>query len=192
MAALIHDSLVRLFLTAASEYYRLVQIPEVAFGIIGAVFSGLGIITSGIAKKLVERFSIEKNFLVVSILVLTGLFGITLAIPIYGVLIIIFLSAAFSFLNFFTSHYLNAEVDSHHRATVLSFRGLALNLGFGSLSLLYAALLKGLRESENVDILGGTSSSVFRESLYWLPGTFMVMLIPLLVYYFLCVRNRQR
>ena len=192
LAALIHDSLVRLFLTAGSEYYRLIQIPEVAFGLIGAAFSGLGIITSGMAKNLVERYSIEKNFLIVSILVLIGLFGITLAIPIYGVLVIIFLSAAFSFLNFFTSHYLNAEVDSHHRATVLSFRGLALNLGFGSLSLLYAALLKGLRDPGNTDPLVHASSSIFRESLYWLPGTFMVMLVPLLVYYFIYVRKYRR
>ncbi len=35
------------------------------------------------------------------------------------------------FLQFFLSHYLNELTDSAHRATVLSFKGLSMNLAYG-------------------------------------------------------------
>lgn len=39
------------------------------------------------------------------------------------------------------SHYLNAITDSARRATVLSFKGLVFNLGYGALGLLFAGLV---------------------------------------------------
>ncbi|MDB4356980.1 hypothetical protein N9Z06_02875, partial [Akkermansiaceae bacterium] len=56
------------------------------------------------------------------------------------------------------------------RATVLSFKGLALNIGFGVTSVLYAVLLSGLNDD-------------FKASLAWLAPSFLVMLVPLLIYY---------
>jgi hypothetical protein len=44
------------------------------------------------------------------------------------------------------SYYLNALVDSYHRATVLSFKGLAFNLGYGFVGLLFAIALKALQD----------------------------------------------
>jgi hypothetical protein len=86
------------------------------------------------------------------------------------VALVVFFSLGFGLLNFFTSHYLNALVDSRHRATVLSFRGLALNLGFGGISLLYGAILRGLKEGDQ-----GGGSLAYRESLWWLPAIFAVL-----------------
>ncbi len=189
LAALVHDSVVRLFLTSASEYYRLIGIPVSWFGVIGACFAGLGIITPKIARWLVENRSIQFNYVVVSIATLLGLVGISLAIPIWGVGMVVFFAIGFGFLNFFTSHYLNAEVSSRRRATVLSFRGLALNLGFGGLSVLYGGILRHIREGQAATEVVATSS-VFRESLYWLPGIFLVLLVGLWAYYFAKVRGQ--
>src|SRR5690606_31279732 len=83
----------------------------------------------------------------------------------------VFFGLGFALVNFFTSHYLNAVVDSRHRATVLSFRGLALNLGFGAMSLAYGGLLKGLRNGEGA----GAADEAYRESLVWLPAMFGVL-----------------
>jgi MFS family permease len=185
LAALVHDTIVRLFLTLGSEYYRLIKIPDAAFGLIGAASAGIGLITPSIAKRLVENQPIQKNYLIVSAFAFAGLLFAALALPFYGVLVIVFFSVAFGFLNFFTSHYLNAQVDSSHRATVLSFRGLALNLGFGSLSLLYGALLRSLRDS------AATDTAAFRDSLYYLPAIFLLMLLPLALYYTFVVKKHS-
>lgn len=188
LAALVHDSVIRLFLTSASEYYRLIEIPVVWFGVIGAAFAALGIFIPRVAEWLVEHRSIRVNYCFVSVATLLGLIGISLAIPIYGVGMIVFFGIGMGFLNFFTSHYLNAEVDSKRRATVLSFRGLALNLGFGAIALLYGGLLKMLGgEAEMAPVEG--AGPVFRESLFWLPGIFLAALAGFLLYYFSKVRH---
>jgi MFS family permease len=188
LAALVHDSVVRLFLTAASEYYRLIEIPVAWFGVIGAAFAGVGIFTPKLAEWLVRRRSIRTNYIVVSLATFLGLIGITLAIPVWGVGMIVFFAVGFGLLNFFTSHYLNAEVDSKRRATVLSFRGLALNAGFGFISVVYGGILHHLRDGEALPEHEATDE-VFRESLLWLPGIFLILLACLSWYYFRRVRG---
>lgn len=191
LAALVHDSVVRIFLTSASEYYRLIQIPTAWFGVIGACFAGMGILVPKFAEYLVEHRSIRTNYLLVSISILLGLIGISLAIPLWGVLMGIFLAIGFRLLTFFTSHYLNAEVDSRHRATVLSFRGLALNIGFGAVSVIYGGILRYLNGGAEIPSEPGAGAGpAFRESLYWLPGVFLVFYAGFFAYYFLKVRNR--
>lgn len=183
LAALVHDSVVRIFLTTASEYYRLIDIPVAYFGVIGAAFAGLGIFTPKIAEWLVKNRSIRTNYLLVTVFTILGLFGISLAIPHWGVAMVVFFGISYGFLNFFGSHYLNAEVDSKRRATVLSFRGLALNLGFGAVSLIYGGILRYLRNEgfEETE----ENNEVFRQSLHWLPWVFFVFFACFLAYYFL-------
>ena len=97
----------------------------------------------------------------------------------------VFFSAGFGLLNFFTSHYLNAQVDSRRRATVLSFKGLALNLGFGAISLVYGGILRFIKDG---DTSSAAADQAFRESLYWLPGIFLALYAGLFLYYRLRVR----
>ncbi len=191
LAALVHDSVIRLFLTSASEYYRLIDIPVAWFGVIGAAFAALGIFIPKIAEWLVSNRSIRTNYVFVSIATFLGLIGISFAIPIWGVGVIVFFGIGMGFLNFYTSHYLNAEVDSKRRATVLSFKGLALNLGFGGMSILYGGILKMISEKNDpVAEQGEGAGSAFRESLSWLPGTFLIALVGFLIYYFVRVRSK--
>ena len=49
-------------------------------------------------------------------------------------------------VSFFTSHYLNLITESHQRATVLSFKGMAFNLAYGLIGFLFALLITRLRE----------------------------------------------
>ena len=170
LAALVHDSVLRMFTVTGSEYYRLIGIPVAWFGVIGAAFSALGLFTPKLAAWLVKHGTMRSNYRVVSLVALCGLVGVALAIPKWGVVLVVFFGLGFGLLNFFSSHYLNALVDSRHRATVLSFRGLALNLGFGGISLLYGAILRGLKEGDKA-----TGSLAYRESLWWLPAIFAVL-----------------
>lgn len=179
LAALVFDSPVRLFLTLGSEYYRLIKIPDAAFGVIGAVFAGLGLVVPRIAAWLVRNRTPGVNYTLVAALGMAGFLGVAQAWPYYGVLVVVCFSASFGLLNFFTSHYLNAAVDSAHRATVLSFKGLALNVGFGGVSLGYGLLLKALRDGDDPAAV----EAAFRASLLWLPWVFLVSLIPLAGYW---------
>lgn len=176
LAALVHDTLVRLFLTMNSEYYRLIDLPESSFGIIGASFAAMGILMPRLARRMVEKGRLATNYLWISVFTFLGLLGIAQAWQYYGVLVVVLFSASFGLLNFFSSHYLNAKVDSRQRATVLSFKGLALNIGFGMTSLLFAALLKGVDND-------------FKVSLAWLAPSFLVMLLPLILFYWIKVRR---
>tara|TARA_R110002096_G_scaffold4493_3_gene20754 strand:+ start:1978 stop:3285 length:1308 start_codon:yes stop_codon:yes gene_type:complete len=176
LTALVHDSVARLFLVSASEYYRLIEIPVAWFGVIGAGFAALGMFTPKIAQWLAVNRPIHRNFLTVSLATMLGLIGVSLAVPYWGVAMVAFFGIGFGLLNFFMSHYLNAEVDSKRRATVLSFKGLALNLGFGGLSMLYGGILRFLRSKEGA---GAEADTAFRESLFWLPGIFLVLFVAL-------------
>ena len=73
------------------------------------------------------------------------------------------------------SHYLNAAVtDSAQRATVLSFRGLAFNLAYGTVGLLFAALTRALKSH-------GDANAIFAESLGWLPWYFVITAVVIAI-----------
>ncbi|HVJ46314.1 MAG TPA: hypothetical protein VM511_08010, partial [Luteolibacter sp.] len=85
---------------------------------------------------------------------------------------------AMSFTQFFVSHYLNAQVtDSRRRATILSFRGLAFNLGYGGIGILFAALTRGLGKASP----GSSPDQVLQQALGWLPWYFLVTMFLLSV-----------
>lgn len=187
LAALVFDSPVRLFLTMNSEYYRLIKIPDAAFGVLGAAFAGLGLVVPRVARWLVQHRTLRTNYTLIAILTFLGFLGVARAWPLYGVVVVIFFAVGFGLLNFFTSHYLNAAVASHHRATVLSFKSLALNVGFGAASLGYGALLRTLRTGEDAEAI----QTAFRGSLLWLPWIFLLSLVPLVAYALFEVKVRH-
>jgi len=105
-----------------------------------------------------------QNFLALGGVVLLGLVGAALATPLIGVWVLVPLGLAMSALSFFLSHYLNAWAPSDVRATVLSFRGLAFNLGYGLLGVAFAALTAHLG--------GANPNATLHRSLEWLPPAF--------------------
>jgi len=142
MAGLLLDSVVRLFLTFSSSYFRLIGIPEAAFGLLGAAMAGLGFFVSPWARRMVATKTVGQSFHIIAIVVLLGLTGIALHLKYWGILFAFPLGAAMTLIGFTVSSYLNSLVDSHHRATVLSFKGVAFNLAYAGVSLLFALLLQ--------------------------------------------------
>ena len=85
--------------------------------------------------------------------------------------------AAFSLLNYLVSFYLNREAESRDRATVLSFRGLAYNLGYGVLGLLYAATCRVLAtQMDHPD-----PEALFARALWGFPAWLALSLLVLLL-----------
>tara|TARA_R110001583_G_scaffold185045_2_gene344762 strand:+ start:9701 stop:11017 length:1317 start_codon:yes stop_codon:yes gene_type:complete len=147
IGGLLIDSVLRVFMTFGSAYYRMIDLPEASFGIIGATMAGIGIVVAPMARRLVTAGSMLRTYGALAALALLGLVGVALGIPHWGVLFALPLSAAMAAVGFAVSHYLNAAVDSRHRATVLSFKGLAFNLGYGFVSLLFAMALRAYRDT---------------------------------------------
>ena len=132
---------VRLFLTFSSSYFRLIGVPEILFGLLGAAMAGIGFFVSPWARRMVSSGSIGRSFALIGAIVLTGLGGVALHPHRWGVVFAFLLGGAMTLIGFSVSTYLNALVDSHHRATVLSFKGLAFNFAYGAISLLFALAL---------------------------------------------------
>lgn len=156
------DSMIRLFLTFSSVYYRLIDLPEASFGLIGAALAGLGMLVSPLARKLAPSGSLLRSYLILVVLTLLGLVGVALKLPLWGVFFAIPLTAAMIGLNFIISNTLNAQVSSAQRATVLSFKGLVFNLGYGFASLIFALALRAMRND-------GTADQAFASAVELLP-----------------------
>ena len=172
IAGVLIDSVIRLFLTFGSTYYRLIDLPEASYGLIGAGLAGLGMVVSPLARRLVMSGSVLRSFTALALLALFGLLGAALSIPFWGMLFAFPLAAAIAAVGFAVSHYLNNVVDSRHRTTVLSFKGLAFNLGYGFISLLFALALRAFRDK------GGVADG-FADALALLPLWFMLTLLLL-------------
>ncbi|MFM8809885.1 MAG: MFS transporter, partial [Chthoniobacterales bacterium] len=138
IAALLIDSFVRIFLTFASNYYRLIELPEFVNGLLGSGIALLGFAVAPIAKRMTEKLGVVANYLIVAALVLVGLVGTATAWHFWGAWVVVPLGISMSMLQFFTSNYLNQWTESHVRATVLSFRGVAFNLGYAVTGILFA------------------------------------------------------
>ena len=162
VAGVLLDSVVRLFLTFSSSYFRIIALPEASFGLIGAMLGGLGLVISPIARRMVATNSVAGNYGLLAGTVLLGLAGVALQWPYWGVIFILPLGAAMMALGYMISYYLNALVDSGHRATVLSFKGVAFNLGYGFISLVFALVLRAVRD-------GGNTQDAIARSLIFLP-----------------------
>lgn len=172
IGGLLIDSVIRLFLTFGSAYFRLIDLPAVSYGFIGAGMAGIGMVVSPLARRLVQSGSVLRSYGVLALLTLLGLLGVALHVPLWGVVFALPLAGAIGAVGFAVSHYLNAIVDSHHRATVLSFKGLAFNLGYGFISLLFALALRAYRDT-------GSAADGFAGALALLPLWFVFTLLML-------------
>lgn len=169
VAALVIDSFVRIFLTFASNYYRLIELPPFVNGMLGSGLALLGFAVAPLAKRMVARRGVVANYFVVAGLVLIGLAGTAMAWPYWGAWVVVPLGVAMSALQFFTSNYLNEWTESNVRATVLSFRGVAFNLGYAVAGILFAQLTAHFRGAHP----GADETSIFGMALPWLPATFL-------------------
>ncbi|PCJ42539.1 MAG: MFS transporter [SAR86 cluster bacterium] len=182
LAALVLDSVGRQFAILASEYYRLIDIPVSWFGFIGAGVSLMGIGSAILSRYLVHNHSPFLNFMMLSGILMLGLIGLGFAIPYYGVIFAVGAFAMMGMVSFQSSYYINKEVDSSHRATVLSFKGLALNLGLGFASFLYTVYVASLRAQQNGELSEVLMrEAIFTDALRVFPFYFLVLFIVLVL-----------
>jgi MFS family permease len=179
VGGLLIDSVARNFATITSEYYRLIHIPEWSFGLLGALSGVLGFFVPSLARYLNARFSPLGVLGIAAILAILALGLLAPAWPWFGLLPAMLLMTMLGLVGFTVSRHLHASADSSQRATLLSVRGLAFNLGYGSFSLGFSMLLAAMRKTAGDD--------AFRAALLWqLP--FVAVMIGL---FFLWARFRK-
>jgi MFS family permease len=154
------DAVVRNFATINSSYYRMIHLPEWTYGFIGAALGLFGYVVPTIAAKLNQRYSTLSNLALISSIALIGLIGIIPASSIWCLLPAMFLMTTLGFLRFTMSRALNRATDSSKRATVLSVKGLAFNLAYGSFGLGFSLLLAANPPSP-------IGSNALQNALFW-------------------------
>lgn len=181
LAAMVLDGVIRQFLTLASEYWKVIELPVASYGVIGSGMAIMGFFTPRLARSLAEKFKPEVNFSIICIIVLIGLFGLSMVVPYWGILPAMLLYAGMQLTSYLVSRYLNEVAPSEQRATILSLRGFSTNLIYGTVSFMYGGLIAWIR-SEHFEMIVATNSmsikdSVFIESLGWFFWYFLVSVI---------------
>lgn len=159
LGGLLIDSVARNFATVNSEYYRLIGYPEWAFGLIGSAVAVLNWFVPGIARRLNRKFSAMTTLAFCGGVAVVALAMIAPAWPWFGLLPSMLLMSLLGLVGFTVSRHLHAIAESGQRATLLSVRGLAFNLGYGAFSLTFSLLTAALRRS--------AGEEAFRATLLW-------------------------
>ncbi|VVS94119.1 MFS transporter [Desulfoluna spongiiphila] len=186
LAGLIFDGVMRMVITLASQYYRVIGIPEASFGLIGALVAALGIVVPKVSRHLAETRSPRFNLMVLGSLTLVSLVWMAFFPPYLGLVPALVLFGAMSMVAFFVSHYLNRLAASETRATVLSFKGLAYNISYGLLGMLYAVILAMERRpllAETPLLSGqGLEDRLFMETFFVFPLSFALLMAFFLLF----------
>jgi MFS family permease len=195
VAGVLCDQPIRQLLVVSSEIYRQIEIPEPAFGFVGAGSAAVSLLAAGPIRRLAMQTNAWRNFLVLIAVTLIGLIGTGCFVPWWGVLFAMLLSLVIRMVVFLQSHYLNQLVGSDRRATVLSFRGLAVNVSYGLMSLAFAGAVAGV---EAVGLTGSQAAPAgaapemhaFRFVVGMLPLFFLITCGLFLAWAFRTVRDR--
>ena len=183
---MLFDGIIRMVVTLSSQYYRMIELPESVFGIIGSLIAVLGLIIPKMAKKIAENNSQSYALWTTVFLTVTGLGTMSFFWPYAGLIPALITFSTMYFTGFFVSYYVNQVTSSDQRATVLSFKGLSYNISYGGLGILYALLLKIKKQgihSEHVENI------VFIDTFFWFPVTFIACFFALLMIYYLWLKK---
>lgn len=169
LTGLLFDSFLRLFYSVASQFYRVLQIPAEFYGWIGAAASVLGFATAGLLEKASRTLSPSAAYRTVAALIFVGLTGLAHPIPWWGVWAAVPFWLAMRALHYLLTQHLNRVIASDRRATALSFRGLSMNLAYGTIMQLF-----GLQTAWMAGRLGpgAGENAVFTAAAAWWPWAF--------------------
>lgn len=185
--AMSYDHVLRMIVTMTSEYYRLISLPEASFGVIGSMLALLGFVVPTVAQVMVIRYTPTQNMFWLSGITLIALTGLSGFYPyLFGLLPMVLLTIGMMLTSFFTSHYLNRQATSRLRATILSFKGLALNLAYGCIGVFYAGLMVHLRKQQQAHYPNLSEAIVenqaFMASISWIFWYTAALLIIVLLF----------
>lgn len=173
LAAVLFDQAARASMTMSSQTFAAYGIAEVWFGVIGAAMALSGALISKPARLLADYGNRSLVFWLMIGLSMLGLLGQAANHGVYGLFFVLLLSIVMSLNGFFASFYLNQMSSSKERATLLSFKGLLCNVGFGVISLYYSGV---------TSVWAADTGKRYLDSLFSLPIYFAVCAVLFLLY----------
>lgn len=173
----------RMFLTMNSQYYRAIDIPIIYFGFIGAGISVLQILLASLSRRLAESMEPKTFIAIMGLASMATYYWISLGWSIYGVIPALILIFIIMTMNIFISYHLNKKTESHNRATVLSFKGLMFNLGYGSIGILYAYYYKLISQNYTQEQIAQHVDFIASLSSFFYYFTFLFFIISVFFYF---------
>ncbi len=186
---MLFDGLIRMVITLSSQYYRMIDLPESSFGLIGSFVALLGMVIPRLAKHITDQNSPRLALWVTALMTFAGLAGMSFFLPYAGLVPALMTFSAMYFTGFFVSFYINQLASSEQRATVLSFKGLAYNLSYGVLGVLYALVLKTQKHGLSSTDL---ENQIFVRTFSWFPVAFALGFCLLVLVYILWLRKSTK
>ncbi len=165
------DSILRMVITLASQYYRMVALPESMFGVLGAMTAVAGIFIPRLARRVAESRSPAFCLGSTAATALAGLAGMAFFWPYLGLIPALVVFSALSMVGFYVSYFVNRRTSSERRATVLSFKGVAYNLAYGLIGIVYAGVLEAKKAGLQAVAASpqAVENIVFRQTFGWFP-----------------------
>ncbi len=186
---MLFDGVIRMVITLSSQYYRVIGLPESLFGVMGALTAVLGLVIPKLARIIAETYRPAHALGITFSVALAGLWAMNFFWPHLGAVPALAVFSAMYFNGFFISFYINQMASSDQRATVLSFKGLACNVFYGTLGLAYAALVKAKRLGLD---LSDPENQIFMDTFCWFPVTLVAGFLILMLICFIQLRRDAR
>ena len=176
LGGMLLDAVSRNQATLNSLIYRLIGLPDWVFGFMGSIIAICNWFVPSLAAKANQRFSTTGSLLIGGVVALCAL-GMLVPGRIWlGVPAVMLLMMLLGYINFTVGRFLHSQADSSQRATMLSVKGMAFNLGYGMYTGIFAMTLFIMPR-------GGDD-----ERLQWTLGWQVVGFAWLLLTYFLITR----
>ena len=168
IGGLLIDAVTRNFATLVSEYYRLIDIPGWAFGLIGSLIAVGNWFVPAIAARVNRRLDPVATLVVGGGVVALGLWLLVPTWPWAGLLPAVLLMMMLGFVSFTVGRHLHSVTTSDQRATLLSVKGLVFNLAYGLYSFSFSLALAGFSKNDG---------RAFQQALAWQAGAFVMALL---------------
>lgn len=180
------ESLILQFLTLMQQYWKVIDIPILYFGIIGSGLAFCASLMPTLGKYCFKKFPVKTNFSICYLNLIIAYSLIALSIPYFGIIPVILLYCTYQCIVYFNGCYIHDACEESYRATVLSVQSMLSFSKYGIISILYSLLVAAL-SNETVQT---SLNVVFEKSLVAFPLYFAIStLCAFLIYQFF---NRKK
>lgn len=162
------ESIILQFLTLMQQYWKVIDIPIVYFGIIGSGLALFAALIPSLGKFCFKRFTFKTNFSLCYFNLFIAYSTIALSIRYFGIVPVILLYCTYQLILYFNSCYIHEACEESHRATVLSVQSMLSFSKYGMVSILYSFLVTAISD----ELVHASLNQVFQISLIAFPSYF--------------------
>ena len=184
---MLSESLILQFLTLMQQYWKVINIPILYFGIIGSGLAFFASMVPTLGKYCFNRFPFKTNFSICYLNLILAYSLIALSIPYLGILPVILLYCTYQCIIYFNGCYIHDACEESYRATVLSVQSMLSFSKYGIVSILYSVLVATLSK----DMIQPSLNQVFEKSLIAFPSYFLLSTVSALLIYKLFNRRKN-